>query len=391
MTLLQATFLRERPYLAVAMTHFFVDVLNNGRTLLVALLAISIGLSNAQVGIALLLYNVSSALSQPIFGLLADRFGPRWWVVGGMGWMIFFYSLAAVAGDWLALLAVTVAGLGSGAFHPTGTMVASQISTDRRTQATAVFFMAGQIGLFAGPVLAGLFLQAYGRPGYLALPLLSMIAFVSGWQWLHNDLPPVQPYAASTPVEKTPAPGARPKLQWRLIVPLLAIIITINTVSIGAINFVPKLFTELGLAPAYVGWTAGLLMLGSAMGGLLGGTIGDRINGRWAILIGALGAVAPLYFYIPAADPWRLIWLLLAGLFIGMPHSVLVIQAQALLPGRRGLASGLTLGVMFFSGAIGAYILGLVADRIGLGLALQWTAVLPLLAALAALILPAEE
>ena len=50
MTILQATFLRDRSYIAVSLVHFFVDILNNSRSLLVALLAVGMGLSNAQVG-----------------------------------------------------------------------------------------------------------------------------------------------------------------------------------------------------------------------------------------------------------------------------------------------------------------------------------------------------
>jgi MFS transporter, FSR family, fosmidomycin resistance protein len=395
MALRQATFLRQRPYLAVSMTHFFVDVLNSGRTLLVAILAIGLGLTNAQVGIALLLYNVSSALSQPVFGFMADRFGPRWLVVGGMGWMIFFYSLASMSGPWPALIAVTVAGLGSGAFHPTGTLVASQVSSANRTQATAIFFLAGQMGLFIGPVLAGAFLESYGRVGYMALPILSLIAFAGGWQWLPRRDAQVAGSAALPAKQATAASGNRQNPRWRWkdinqpgFWPLIIIIVTMNTASIGTINFVPKLFTEWGLAPSYVGWTGGLLMLGAGVGGVLGGTLADRIGGRWAILLGAAGAVAPLYFYLLVADPWRLILLFLSGFFAGMPHSILVIRAQSLLPGRQGLASGLILGLMFFSGAIGAYVIGIVADSVGLPRALQMVAVLPLIALLAATALP---
>jgi MFS transporter, FSR family, fosmidomycin resistance protein len=402
MALRQATFLRQRPYLAVSMTHFFVDVLNSGRTLLVAILAIGLGLTNAQVGIALLLYNVSSALSQPLFGFLADRFGARWLVVGGMGWMIFFYALASTGGPWLALVAITVAGVGSGAFHPTGTLVASQVSSTNRTQATAVFFLAGQMGLFIGPVLAGAFLESYGRAGYLALPILSLIAFAGGWQWLPRQGSQIQRDAVEQTRMMEPRPASAStgrqttSFRWQNVNrqglwPLITIIVTMNTASIATINFVPKLFTEWGLSPSYVGWTGGLLMLGAGVGGVLGGTMADRVGGRWAMLLGAAGAVAPLYFYVMAADPWRLMLLFLAGFFAGMPHSILVLRAQSLLPGRQGLASGLILGLMFFSGAIGAYVIGIVADSIGLPRALQMTAVLPLTALLAALVLPGRE
>lgn len=390
MATLRVGFLREREYLAVAITHFCVDVLNSSRTLLVAILALSIGLTNAQVGLALLLYNVGNALSQPLFGWLADRIGPRWLVVGGIGWMICFFALAAVAPDWPALLALTIAGLGSGAFHPTGTMVASQTSEENRTSATAVFFFAGQFGLFLGPVLAGVLLEQYDRPGYVVLPALALVAFVSSWRWIasrphgHTHEHDAQPEttAASLPAAR------RPEHFHRRALLLSLIILTIGTVSISAINFAPKLFTELGYSATYVGIMSGLFMMGSAFGGILGGVLGDRWNGRVVILLAALAAVLPVYFYIPMEGPARLTLLLLAGFFVGMPHSILVLMVQALLPGRRAFASGVALGFNFFSGSVGSYAVGVLADQIGLGTALQYTAALLFVTVGATLLLP---
>lgn len=390
----QVSFLREREYLAVSITHFFVDVLNSGRNLLVAILAISLGLSNAQVGIALLLYNVGSALAQPLFGWLADRIGARWLVVGGMGWMIFFYVVASVAGDWPALVALTVASLGSGAFHPTGTMVASEISHSHRNKATAVFFMAGQLGLFVGPVLTGLVLAQFGRPGYLVLPALSFIALTSGWQWLIDRRPRTedqgpwllqQPHGG--PDDEQTTRRVQGSMAGRAIL-LSVIIFMVGTVSIAAITFAPKLFTELQYEPGYVGLLSGLFMMGSALGGVAGGTMADRTNGKWVILLGLIGVILPVYFYIPVAGGARLVLLLLAGFFVGMPHTILVLMVQSLLPRRRATASGLALGFMFFSGAVGSYFLGIIADRVGLGPALQGTAALPIIAIIATLLLP---
>lgn len=389
MAIQQASFLKDKTYRSVSLTHFFVDVLNNSRTLLVAIIAVSIGLTNAQVGIALLLYNVGSALSQPFFGALADRYGPRLFVVGGMVWMIILYSLAAAAGDWIALAAITLAGFGSGAVHPSGAKVASETSDVARTQATGVFFAAGQTGLFLGPILAGLLLEAFGRPGYLILPVLALSAVFAGWRYVKNSSEP-QAEAGINSIQ-TVTKGSRRPISWRTVIPLTIIIMTSSTIGIATINFAPKLFTEVGYGPVYVGLTAGLFMMGSAAGGIIGGTIGDRVGQRVAIFSGMIGAIIPLYLYIPAGDPWRFALLLLSGFFAGMPHSVLVIITQGLIPGRRAFASGLILGLMFFSGAVGSYMLGLLADEVGLAIALQALVLLPIIAATATVILPGRS
>ncbi|MCB8945032.1 MAG: MFS transporter [Ardenticatenaceae bacterium] len=388
MTTVQASFLKERSYVAVALTHFCVDVLNSSRNLLMALLAINLGLTNAQLGINLLLYNIGSSLSQPVFGWLADRIGSRLLVVGGMGWMILFFALAATLPEWPALIAVTVAGLGSGAFHPTGTKVASEASKEFTGRATAVFFMSGQLGLFAGPVLAGFLLEGYGRPGYLVLPVIALTAFVGGWQWLsHQHTHKAD--AARAAVAAPPFDLSAKFLRGAGL--LFLIILSYSSVGIAAMTFAPKLFTEMGFEASYVGWLAGLFMLGSAGGGVIGGALADRFSGRWVIFGSLMAAILPIYFYIPVAGIGRFLLLFAAGFASGMPHSILVLRVQSLFPGRRALASGLALGTMFFSGSVGSYVMGLIADNVGLAVTLQGTAVLPLIAGLLALLLPKRE
>jgi MFS family permease len=206
---------------------------------------------------------------------------------------------------------------------------------------------------------------------------------LAGWRWL-ND----RPSGHSEWHERIVEPLESWQREWRTLIPLMAVIMTSSTIGIAIINFVPKLFADLGYSPSYVGWTAGLYMMGSPVGGITGATLADRHGRRLPILLGMAGCILPIYFFIPAGDPWRFGLLVLTGLFAGMPHSVLVIMVQSLLPGRRAFASGLTLGLMFFSGAIGSYLLGVVADEIGLAVALQGIIILPLVAILGTLLLP---
>lgn len=384
MAVTQPDFITAPDYRAVAATHFFVDVLNSSRTILVAIIAVSIGLTNAQVGLALLLYNVGNALSQPFFGALADRIGPRFLVIAGLAWMILFYGVAALAGDWLALIALTVAGLGSGAFHPSGTMVASQASTVRRTQATSIFFMAGQLGLFFGPIATGILLESFGRPGFLALPLLALAAVVYGWRSIDRD--PLHYVQVRQPSRASSGRSfSVPRSTVRDATILAFIILLTATINISTINFAPKLFTEMGVPAAQVGLLAGVLMLGAAVGGVIGGSLADRFGGRIVVAGAVLAATAPLFFYVVSDGLLRLVLLALGGFLMGMPHSILVLRAQALLPGRRATASGLILGFMFFSGSIGSYLVGVMADQIGLPSAMQSLAILAPFAAMAAL------
>lgn len=381
-TLTPDSFTKQKDYWAVGLTHFSADALTSGRNLVVAVLALSIGLTNSQVAIAALLYNVGNALTQPFFGLLADKVGPRLLVVGGILWMIIFGAISAVAGEWPALVAITVMGLGSGAIHPAGTMVAGQVRHDQRTRATALFFVMGQMGLFAGPILVGLFLDIWQRPGYLAMSLIALTALASSWQWVNNRWEFINGQQAERDSAKSATAAQKPNYSPSYLVPLALAIVSYSTIGNTIMTFMPKLFAELGYDISFVGWLTGIYLLGMAGGGYLGGLLGDKYNGRLVIITSMSAAIAPLYFAIPAPPIWQMILLGLAGLVGGMPHSIFVITVQNLLPGRRATASGIVLGSMFFGASIGTYIIGLIADQVGLALALQGMALLPAVAAI---------
>lgn len=381
------SYLRERAYIAAATAHFFVDILNNSRTVLMPLLALSLGLNNKTYGLVALLYGFGNSLTQPLFGLLADRIGARALIAGGVAWMIAFYGLGAILPENLALVAITIASLGSGAFHPTGTMVAAQVRNGQKAQATATFFTAGQMGLFLGPIIGGVLLETWGRSSYLFLAVIALFPFVMGWQWLESrtwqsSQKPIVPVVPLLREER--------RDRGRLLIILLVLIITLTTVANATVEFAPKLFTEMGFGPGYVGWLSGVRMFASAIGILVGGVLADRFGDRWPVfLAGAIGLL-PYIFYIPAPEPWRSILLALAGFSSGLPHSILIVRSQALLPNRQALASGLSLGFMFFCGAVGAWVLGILADQLGLVEVLQGMAVMLLVAAAVSLFLPAR-
>jgi FSR family fosmidomycin resistance protein-like MFS transporter len=69
----------------------------------------------------------------------------------------------------------------------------------------------------------------------------------------------------------------------------------------------------------------------------------------------------------------------------------LVVIAQALLPGRKALASGVTLGYVFGMGAFATWAIGGMADVWGLTPVIQASAAAGVLTALLALFLPATR
>jgi FSR family fosmidomycin resistance protein-like MFS transporter len=103
-----------------------------------------------------------------------------------------------------------------------------------------------------------------------------------------------------------------------------------------------------------------------------------------------LGSI-PLYF-LPLSDGWLAFLLaIISGGLLGASHSIIVVIAQALLPGRKAFASGVTLGYMFGVGAVAVWGIGALADIWGLTPVIQMGAVIGIMAALLALLLPSTR
>ncbi|MGZ9167031.1 MAG: MFS transporter, partial [Anaerolineales bacterium] len=159
---------------SVAFSHFMVDVFNASRPVLLTYL----GLTETQIALISTIYIWASALTQPFFGWLSDRVGPRWLAAGGVLWMTVFYSGAVFIPGAGGLVCLIVAALGSSSFHPVGTVQATLQGRNRmagrETTAASLFFMAGQLGHFIGPVITGLLLARMGLPALVILPIVSI-------------------------------------------------------------------------------------------------------------------------------------------------------------------------------------------------------------------------
>ena len=379
---------RLRLFRAVTLGHFGIDVFNSMGPVLLAFVAGPLGLTAAQVGLGVGVYQFLAGATQPPFGWLADRVGSRW-----LGPLSVFVTMAALClslwvvgrfGYWPFLAVFALAALGSGAFHPQGVMHSSDAVPGRAATTTSIFFLGGQLGLGSGPVLAGLMLDRMGIAGIWLLGLLFL---------------PVPIYMASqmTPRARNPPPlagatvsdyGAARAWAPGALALLAAIFSGRAWIFIGTVAFLPLLFQGKGWSASAQGAAAGAFWLGGALTGVIVGALADRLDRRWAV--GAsTGAGAVLLLLLPLLDgPPAVAVAFLCGGALGAPHSVLMVIAQDLLPVRRALASGLALGFLFAMGALASWGIGALADRFSLPSVLQVGALVGFAVALLALLLP---
>ncbi len=369
---------------SVAFSHFIVDTFNASRPVLLTYL----GLSESQIALFSTIYIWTSALTQPFFGWISDRTGPRWLAAGGVLWMTVFYSAALLIPGNTGLACLIIAALGSSAFHPVGAVQATLRGRDllkgRETTSTSIFFTAGQLGHFIGPIITGLILSTYKLPGMLIIPLVSIPIGFSVMYQLRANHPHPKP---------TQGQHSNRVQVGILFIIVLALVATLQSwAQANMVNLIPKYIKDLGQGATVYGSMAGLFMGGSALGNVFGGYFGDRYPKRYVAAGVLFLAAFPIYIASLIGWSWWLFILVpLAGAFTGAVHSIMVVFAQRIIPGGMALASGLALGFIFSSGALGLLFTGHLAELYGFPFVLTMTTGMVLLASPLALLLKEPE
>src|SRR5579864_462628 len=125
------------------------------------------------VGLVSLAYSGMAAISQPLFGIIADRYGTRFTGVA-LAWTAITFSVVGFVNSFPLLLALACAsGLGSGAFHPFGALdVRALLPAWRRSFGMSIYVTAGTVGVAAGPLIGILAFHVFGvrGTGLLVIP-----------------------------------------------------------------------------------------------------------------------------------------------------------------------------------------------------------------------------
>ncbi len=380
------TWLRNRALMAVTLGHFSVDMYSGMLPLILLALTDTLGLSYAQIGLVSSVFTLTSSLTQPFFGLLADKWGGRGLAAGGVLLIAVMTGLMRLAGSWWMLVALApLAGLGSAAFHPQGAANAALAGGKRKATALSIFMLGGNGGFAFGPVVAR---GAFAAAGQMAVLWLTGLGLA---------LAALQVWAVPREGDaKVPGRGGAQLNDHRPMAPVAAaaLIIVIffrQWIHSSLTTYLPQWVKAQGTSVDTASNLLFLFLLPIAIGGLVGGTLSDRV-GRKPIILGSLLTAAPLILALFVNyGPLDLLLAPVLGLVLGASFPVTLVMAQELLPRGIGVMSGLALGFTFIAGGIGVAVSGWLADHIGLTPMLLGLALISLVGVAAATLLPGRE
>ncbi len=364
--------------------HLFTDISQGAIPALLPFLISKDHLSYAAASALVLAATISSSVIQPLFGHMSDRVSLPWLMpigpaLGGLG-----VALSGFAPSYGFLFgSIVLSGLGVAAFHPEGSRFANYVSGARRASGMSLFSVGGNIGFALGPVLLTPLLLIFGLHGtvFVIIPT-GLMALV-----LAHELPRLKRFRTDVVGGRVHHGGEHEA--WGPFAILAGVIALRSFVYFGLVTFIPLYYVHvLHTGKALANAALAAMLLGGAVGTLVGGPLADRF-GRRTVLVGSMLLLPPLITGFVLSGPGlAIVFAAMAGAATIATFAVTIVMGQEYLPGRLGMAAGVTIGLSIGLGGIGAPLLGVLADADGLRSVFVTIALLPFGALALALALP---
>ncbi|HEY7323488.1 MAG TPA: MFS transporter [Streptosporangiaceae bacterium] len=352
-----------------------------------------LALNYVQVGLLTAIPLIAGSLLELPMGVLSGSGRRRRRFILGGGLVFIAAVLAAgLAGSFAVLvIALTVFFPASGAFVSLTQAELMDAAPERQAQHMARWTLAGSAGAVAGPLLAAVVL-ATGGTWRLAFVIVAVAAAAS-WVAIAVTGRRRQP-SAPNPGSEPVVPGSAPDRDaengwpgWRSAIALtrrsgalrwLALLEVSDLLLDVLTAFLAVYLVAVGHASPTVAALGVAVRLGA---GLVGDVILIRLLERWdgrrvlRVSVPLALGLFPAFLLVPGIGP-KLVLLALLTIATAPWYPVLQAELYGSLPGHSGLAVSLT-SVASLAGGLGPLIVGVLAQRLGLGWAMASLCIAP--------------
>ncbi|WP_321821320.1 MULTISPECIES: MFS transporter [unclassified Burkholderia] len=234
---------------------------------------------------------LGTAVTAPLWGRLADRFGRKPMLVRAALGMAVVMSLIGVAHNVVELVALRlIAGLVGGYASASTVMVGTQAPRERAGWALGILSTGALAGNLVGPLVGGLLPGWLGIRGtFFAGGAMIAVAALLTIVVVKEDFDPATDAHARHALATSANPARRTDR-----VAVAALLVTAMMVLLANMSIEPIITVYiggLGVDGSHLARIAGVVMAGSALGSMLTaarlGALADRI-GSWNVIVGCL-------------------------------------------------------------------------------------------------------
>ena len=345
--------------------HFTIDAYSGFLNPIMPFIAAKIGISMAIATVLISISNLTSSLSQPFFGYLADRWQRRFFIFWGMLLASIFLSCLGIANNIFTLIICLLFGhMGVSFFHPQATSFAySNSECKTNSKELSIFIAMGTFGFALGPAISSGITQLWGLE---KLPFACVFGLVMAFVLLKN-VPKI------TTVEKE-KPKASLLLALKKIfsnkpVSILVFASIVKSFVVSSFQIIlPFYWKNINYSVAIIGIILFVFMLAGALGVVLSPVVEKKLGVKNVFYI-SLISVLPLgliFYFGNGQGILSFIAFILIGFVSFLAVPVNMSMAQRLMPEFKSMISGFIGG--FSWGVIGLILplVSLLAENIGI-------------------------
>lgn len=331
-------------------------------------------LAKTEAGL-LTVFMQTPSLLQPFIGYLADRRGLKIFVSATPAIAAVLMSLFGVMPSYiLASILLIVVGINSAVLHATGPVLAGRLSGSRLGLGMSYWMVGGELGRTLGPIIIAIAIANLGIQSTMYLSVFGVLVSLV----VYFQLRSVKEIPASTAV-KMPWKSALAAMRTVLI-PVSAIMILRSFAIVAVGTFLPTYLTERGANLIFAGGSLSIMEAAGVAGAFLGGSISDRVGRRLVMSI-SMALTAVFIGLLLVTEGWLQIPVLLGLGFTSLALTpVMMAIVQESYPENRALANGIFMAVNFVGSALGALVIGILADIYDLQFAYIFSALTVLVA-----------
>jgi MFS family permease len=325
------------------------------------------GVSYTELGLALVAFNVVTAIGQTPAGFLVDRFGARVLLIAGLLCGGAAFAVAGLVNSfWLLVAMFGLAGIGNAVYHPADyALLSHHIPPERIAKVFSIHTFAGILGGACAPVSLLLMQSVWGwRGAFVGAAVLGFA--VAALLLIQREEPPVVHPPKATASSTGPT-GWKLLLSGPILMNLMFFVLLALT-SGGLQNYSVVALNALYGTPAAAANTAltGYLAF-SAIGVLAGGYFAARTARHGLVaVIGSvvIGAVAVLIAGVNLGSLLLIAAMSLGGFFNGaiMPSRDMLVRAVTP-PGSFGTVFGFVTTGFNIGGIVAPLLFGLAMDH----------------------------
>ncbi len=334
--------------------HFLIDMYSGFLNPILPFIAAHLGISLACASCIISISQITSSITQPLFGFFADRFKRRFFLFWGMILAAIFLSTTTIAPNLFVLsMCIIFGSMGVSFFHPQASGMTNYFCIEANvTKKMSIYLTCGTFGFALGPIVSSFIVDFIS---FKALPFMAIFGILYALS-LFVFVPKIK-------TKKTDEPLPEFKnvifeifcLKTTRLLVILSIIKAL--IQVTFLVLMPFLWKSLNYPPSKIGIIIFLFLTIGSIGTMLSSKM-EKTFGTKITMILSLVMPLPLtllfvltYLKLPFLS---IAAFLIIGFFIMLSTPINMTLAQKVMPEYKSTIAGLIGGFSF--GVIGLFL-----------------------------------